>query len=392
MIRAQDLDRASQLLRAHEAIFLDDTAAPKPLGHIGLSRREIREYSLLQGALAIARRNEPRVSFAPTIHERLAETYSSGPPRSLEEESSRAVAKALGRELLPGRLLVPFEVLTRDMTAAGVSGSNYLVATSFPSFIAALRAASVTRRLGATVVGPLRDNAVFPKNATGATTTWLSSENTAITENQPTIGQIAATPKIVGALFDLSHQLTKMISPAGEAMLVAELGAAIAAAVDAAALAGSGASGQPTGILSTSGLGAFTGASLDLAALTNAQTDVCTGNAVVTEDALGYCTTPAVAALLKARQRFTGSSTALWEGTVHKGIVEGAPAYSTTAMTTAAMIFGDWSNLLILEWGVLEIMVDPFTQFSTGVTSMRALWQVDTAVRHAGFSIATSIT
>jgi hypothetical protein len=97
--------------------------------------------------------------------------------------------------------------------------------------------------------------------------------------------------------------------------------------------------------------------------------------------------------LLKARQRFTGSSTALWEGTVHKGMVEGAPAYSTTAMTTAAMIFGDWSNLLILEWGVLEIMVDPFTQFSTGMNSMRALWQVDTGIRHAaGFSIATSIT
>lgn len=386
-------DQAQQLLRAHEQVFLQDAAAPKPAGAIGLTPKELREYSLIRGALDLASRMTPRVSFAPTARERANEMYDAGPSRSFEHECSRAVAKQLGRDLQMGRMLVPFEILTRDMTVAGVSGSNYLVATSFPSFIGALRAAAVTQRLGATIVGPLRDHAVFPKNATGCTTTWLSDENTAITENQPTIGQIAGTPKIVGALFDLTHQLTKMISPAGEAMLVADLGAAIAAAVDAAALNGSGASGEPTGILNTSGLGAFTGASLDLAALTNAQTDVCTGNAVVNENALGYCTTPAVAALLKARQRFTGSSTALWEGTVHRGTVEGAPAYSTTAMPSAKAIFADWSNLMILEWGVLELMVNPFTQFSTGVSSMRALWQVDTAIRHAaGFSIAASIT
>lgn len=379
---------------ARELVTSAPTEKPMPFASfIGLSPKELRAYSLVRGALDVAKRATAKVSFAATPRERIEEMHATGAPRSLEEECSRAVAKQLGRDLMVGRMLVPLEVLARDMTAAGVSGSNYLTATTFPSFIAALRAHMVTAKLGAQRLGPLQHNATLPKAATGAATTWLSDENTAITENQATIGQLAMTPKVVGALFDLSHQLVTQISPISEAMLVGDLGAAIGAAVDAAALVGTGASGQPLGILATSGLGAFTGTSLDLAALTNAQTDVCTGNAVVTGTALGYATTPAVAALLKARQRFTGSDRALWEGTVHAGQVEGARAYSTTAMTAATMAFGDWSNLIIAEWGVLEIMLNPFADFTRGHYSLRALWTVDTGVRNgAGFSIATGIT
>jgi len=390
------MDRAQQLLRAHEQVFLQETSAPKPAGFIGLSTKEIREYSLVRGALALSKRMQDRVSFASTSRDRLEDMYDRGPPLSLEEEASRSVAKAIGRETLPGRMLVPLEIQVRearDMTVSGVSGSNYLVGTSTPSFIAALRAASVTGRLGATIVGPLRDHARFPKLGTSSTY-WLSDENTAITESQPTIGELGMTPKTVGAFFDVSHQLVTQMTPQAEAMLLAGLGADIAVAVDAAALTGTGTAGQPLGILATPGIGTFTGTSLGASACVAAQTAVCTAKAVVNENALGYVTTPAVAELLKARPSLPSTGTSpLWAGNVHAGTVEGCAARSTTSMTAATAIFGDWSSLLIAEWGILEIMVDPFTGFATGLNKLRALYHVDTGLRHsASFRIATSIT
>ena len=53
-----------------------------------------------------------------------------------------------------------------------------------------------------------------------------------------------------------------------------------------------------------------------------------------------------------------------------------------------------WDHLILAEWGApLEITVNPYAGFSTGVIGVRCMAMVDTAVTHAGaFSVATSIT
>jgi HK97 family phage major capsid protein len=373
------------------------TASDKPIpfaSFLGMSDKDLREYSIVRAALDLVRRRQDRVSFAANARERAQELYEQHQrrPQSLEEECSRAVEKQLGIENAFGRFFVPLDIQCRDLTASGVSGSNYLVGTSQPSFVAAKRAASVVARLGATHVGPLVDNATFPKRGTN-TAYWLSDENTQITESQQTVGQLAMTPRTVAAICDISHQLSKQIGPAGEAMLLADLGADIAVAVDAAALAGSGAAGQPIGILSTPNVGTFTGTSLGAAGILDAQQDVAAANAVVSEASCGFVTTPTVAGLLKGRPQLLDGTAPIWTGPVHAGRIDEMPAYSTTSMTAATMVYGDFSQLVIAEWGLLELLADPFTNFTTGGTKLRALWHVDIAARYAAaFSIATSIT
>ena len=104
-------------------------------------------------------------------------------------------------------------------------------------------------------------------------------------------------------------------------------------------------------------------------------------------------TTAAVAKLLATRSRFSNSDTPIWEGNLAQGEVAGFPAYSTQQMPTATMLFGDWSEVVIGEWGILEIGTDPFTNFKTGKIGIRGLYTIDIALRHAAsFSAATSIT
>jgi hypothetical protein len=47
------------------------------------------------------------------------------------------------------------------------------------------------------------------------------------------------------------------------------------------------------------------------------------------------------------------------------------------------MIFGNFNDLVIGQWGVLDILVDPYTGSNKGSVRVVAMQEVDVAVRHA---------
>ncbi|MBB3175572.1 hypothetical protein FHR90_003433 [Endobacter medicaginis] len=48
------------------------------------------------------------------------------------------------------------------------------------------------------------------------------------------------------------------------------------------------------------------------------------------------------------------------------------------------MIVGDWSDLIVGQWGPIEILVNPYASgsYEAGNIKVRALASVDIAVRH----------
>jgi hypothetical protein len=105
-----------------------------------------------------------------------------------------------------------------------------------------------------------------------------------------------------------------------------------------AVLNGSGASGQPTGIIGTSGIGGVTGASITYAGILEFQTDVAGANVVPASG--GYVTTPPIAALLMARQRFSSTDTPLWIGNIWDGAIsKGGVMQTKTILVLRAFYF-----------------------------------------------------
>ena len=49
----------------------------------------------------------------------------------------------------------------------------------------------------------------------------------------------------------------------------------------------------------------------------------------------------------------------------------------------SAIIYCNWSDLVIGMWSSLEILVDSYTDISKGSVGIRALQSIDCAVRHA---------
>jgi len=311
-----------------------------------------------------------------------------------EKECSDAICKRAGiPEAVNGGVYVPMDILQRDLTVGTPTAGGNLVATNLQpqNFIDLLRARAVVARLGATMLPGLVGNVAIPKLTGAATGYWLANEATAITESNQTIGQLALTPKTVGAYTEVSRLLMLQSTPSADMLVMNDFAKVIALAIDLAALEGTGASGQPTGISATGGIGSVTGTSLAYAGIVEFQTDVAAGNALAANSA--YLTTPAVAGLLSQRQRFTSTDTPLWKGSILEGEMGGFLATTTTQVTAASMVFGDFSQVVIGEWGMFEIALNPYASFAAGITGIRAMQSVDIGIRQAAaFSRATSIT
>jgi HK97 family phage major capsid protein len=273
-------------------------------------------------------------------------------------------------ERVPGDVLV-----TRDLTAASAGGGGYLTSTNVIGYVDALVAAGVVTPL-CTVATAGPGGVAVPRGATPVTTSWQATEGAATGESTPGFGQAAATPKLLVAFCEISRLL--LLQSNAEAILRREMRNAAAAAVDAAILGGSGAAGQPLGAGLVTGVATFTGAALSQAAARNAQRKILDANAIVTRSSLAYVTTPAVSELLSTRQRFTGSDRGLWEGASNDGTMEGQRALATTSCPAATCFFADWSSVWVVQWdGGLQILVDPFTKFASGIVGVSMLLPVD---------------
>ena len=369
--------RAGEPVDAFRSKVMEKLASrplPNPTAEVGLSGGEKQRYSVLRALRALVDKDWTNAGF--------------------ERECHQAILKRAGIAEAPNNgFYVPYEIQQRDMTATTGNAGGYVVATDnlAGSFIDLLRNRAVVAQLGATMMTGLVGNVTIPKQTAAATAYWLTNEATAITESQLTLGQLALSPKNVGAYTELSRQLMLQSSPAADALVMNDLARVLALAIDLAALEGSGASGQPTGISQTAGIGSVTGTSIDYAKVLEFQTDVAGGNALAANCA--YVTTPAVASLLKQRVAFSSTASPLWEGGILDGNLQGFRAVATNSVTAASMVFGDFSQVVIGEWGMLELALNPYANFAAAISGIRAIQTVDIGIRQAGaFSRATSIT
>jgi HK97 family phage major capsid protein len=361
-----------------EHILPSARALPK-VDPIPLSERERQSYSLANAIKAAFTGNWKNAGFE----------------RALTMTALQAMDDA---DTSVNRLIVPPSVLAdtrRDLVAGTGAAGGFLVNTRIEGVIDALAPKLVVARLGARLVTGLRSNITYARAGTQVTTSWQATEAASTTETQDLqLGQVALTPKTVAALIEESRLFQLLASSASDAMVRRALAVGLATAVDAAALNGTGASGQPSGLLNVPGIGTFNGASITYANLMEAQTDVLSANGLSDGGRVAFACRPAVASVLAQRQGFNASSPPCWVGPLDEGLLVGCPAISTVGVPAATLIAGDWSRMMLAEWGPgLDVRVNPVADFVAGKIALAAFLTVDVSVEWpASFSVATSVS
>lgn len=312
-----------------------------------------------------------------------------------EAACSDRVAEEIGRTPRPGHVFVPVELpYRRDLTASVAGSGGYLVDTAVAPgnlFAQYLFAALNYVRLGITLLN-LSRNATIPKMTGTVTAGWLTTEGSSLTESQMAFTAAAGAPKTVGAYAEVSNLYLKQTSPAAKNFVLQALASATAAEVSAKLISGTGAAGQLTGLLNIAGVGSVSGASATYGTLLDAIKNVEDASAVVDPSKTGFAMSPTDARLFRARELAVGS------GMIMRGNdVAGYRAEVSKAVPNGSAIFGDWSQLALLSWGILEVGVDPYgvnsNLFQKGLVGIRSIWTCDAVCLHPeSFQKVTSIS
>ena len=235
---------------------------------IGMEAKEVRRFSLINAIRAMANPTDINAQRAAQF----------------EFEASAEAQRKLGRETRG--LMIPGDVLRQwNQRDINTSDDAALIAEDLRTgdFIDVLRNASSVMAAGARMLSGLQGDVVIPKKTAASTANWIASEGTAATESEPTLGSVTMSMKTVGATTDVTRNMMHQSSMDIETLIRDDLTQSIASAIDLGALAGSGSSGQPTGIKNTSGINAptaFAAANPTFAEVVAMETAVAEDNAL----------------------------------------------------------------------------------------------------------------
>jgi HK97 family phage major capsid protein len=369
---------------------------------IDLTQKEVEGYSLLRAISAASRNDWSKAGFEKEISNACFSVMKTSPRNERAFMFPSAIPYAVKG--------APRELSERAVYQVGTAsqGGN-IVGTELKAgdFIEVLRNRTVIGQLGARFLPGLVQNVNIPRQNAQSQTYWVG-ESVSVTESEATFDQVQLRPHVVGALSKVSRLMLQQATPAIEQIVRDDLNATQALAIDLAALAGTGSSSQPTGILNTPNVGSVVGgtngANLSFDMMIQLYTAPLVANAPQAN--LGFAFNAKAKGYLSTLKSSTGQY--LWNplsgvaGSLPDQIVGYRYAVSnqlpynltkgTSTGNCSALIFGNWQELLIGEWGAIEILVNPYdsTGFSNGDILIRSFSTVDVGLRHPASMAVTT--
>lgn len=379
-----------------DALFVQDVQSiSRPAPELGLDDKEQRQYSLLRAVRAKLENDWTNAGF--------------------ELECSRAIAKETGgtphgfyvpikdlkvNPLDSKRALALMEGFRATYTTGTAAAAGNLVATVLDagSFIDFLRSKPRVMQAGAQMLSGLVGKLEIPRQNGAGTVYWVA-EGSGPTDANATFDKVTFSPQTLGVLTSMTRLMMIQSTPDIEMLARQDIANIIALEIDRVGIDGTGTSSQPRGILNTSGIGSVAmgtnGAAITYDAIIDVETTVATANA--DEGNLAYMTNPKVVGNLKKLKSTTNEY--LWNGTDNPltsgtpGSINGYPVYRTNQMPAnktkgtgtnlSTIIFGDWSQLMYANWGVLDILPNPYgSGYAAGNVEIRALQSMDVKLRH----------
>lgn len=260
-----------------------------------------------------------------------------------KEELRKAGQTANGDVVIPMELREDPVVDTTIVAASGAA-----IAKETANLVTALKSNLVLLKAGANYMGGLTGNVGIPTYS-GTNVAW-ADETGAAADGAGTLSEVVLKPKRLTAYVDVSKQFLMQESADAERILRDDIAMAISAKLEATILGDeAGSDSKPAGLLY----------GVSAAPL----------NAVKVDEDLDTLNVQNKVYILSPKAKSSYRTVAVPEGVsavYQNGEIFGSPTYVTSAVAENAFVAGDFSDLIIAQWGGLDITVDPYSQATNG--------------------------
>lgn len=301
------------------------------------------------------------------------------------DETAQAVVKAGAEEMRKagvsygGQIQLPTSELRAAITVT-TEGED-VVATEIYDILEPLRAKNVLVAAGAKFITGLVGDVQVPSMSAG--NVYWEGETASAKDGGETFSAVKLSPKRLTAYVDISKQFLVQDSKSAEALIRQDIINAINSKLEATILGSAAGTGtQPAGM--------FNGASkVKIASFK----DVCDMEAKI-EDAnvIGECKY-VVSNKAKAALRNMAKSAKSTELVMEGGAIDGTEVLNTSNVEEQNVVYGDFSNLAIGQWGSIDLLVDPYTKAGDGQVRLVVNAYFDAKVlRDGAFAYGTTAT
>ena len=183
----------------------------------------------------------------------------------------------------------------------------------------------------------------------------------------------------MAAFTDYSRRLLLQSSIDVENMIRRDLAEVLALKIDYAGLYGTGGNSEPLGLKNTTGISTedFAANTPTFAEVVALESDLASSNALLGNPV--YLMNAAMRGALKTTEKASNTAQFIYEG----GEMNGYRGLVSNQVATNDLWFGNFADLLIGYFSGLDLMVDPYSNSTSGTVRVVAMQDVDMAVRHA---------
>ena len=270
-----------------------------------------------------------------------------------------------------GQIQLPVEERGDAVAATVATDGKEIVATDKLNILSPLRGKSILAEAGATFLTGLVGNISIP-NYTGSTCGW-KGELEAADNGKGTFGSVELSPKRLTAYIDISKQFLTQDSVGAEEMLRADIVNSLVAKLEQTIFGdAAGDSTKPAGIFNSAEV------------VAPSYQGVCVAEAAVTDysgEKRFVMSPTAKSAFKQATISGTKSDLRLL---LEDGEVDGYPVSDSSNVVAGGYAFGDFSELVVAQWGGIDIVVDPYTLATKNAIRLVINAYFDAKVRRDG--------
>ena len=319
-----------------------------------------------------------------TMEFRLLSAINSIANNQVVDETTAAVIEEGKKEMrnaglsYGGQIQLPME--TRSTITVASEGED-VVATNMYDILEPLRAKNVLVKAGAKFLTGLVGDVQVPV-MNGGNVTW-EGETSEASDAGISYSSVKLSPKRLTAYVDVSKKFLIQTSDSAEALIRQDLVNAINTKLEQTILgAASGNTTQPAGIFYGRDLNKISG----FTQVCNLEADIEDGNVI------GECKY-VMSNKAKAAFRSMAKSAKSTELVMEHGQIDGTEVLNTSNVGGQNVVYGDWSNLAIGQFGGIDITIDPFTKAKDGQVRLVINAFFDAKVLRSGaFAVGTTNT